>query len=57
MELTCAGRTDTGVHAWGQMVTLDVKADADLERLRSGDAAPQQPDRAWGWMPGCIVPI
>jgi tRNA pseudouridine38-40 synthase len=34
VELTCAGRTDAGVHAWGQVVTLDVKADADLARLQ-----------------------
>jgi tRNA pseudouridine38-40 synthase len=34
VELTCAGRTDAGVHAWGQVVTLDVNADADLARLQ-----------------------
>lgn len=27
VELTCAGRTDTGVHAWGQVVTFDAPAD------------------------------
>lgn len=27
VELTCAGRTDTGVHAWDQWVHLDVPAD------------------------------
>jgi tRNA pseudouridine38-40 synthase len=26
VELTCAGRTDTGVHAWGQVVTFDAHA-------------------------------
>lgn len=31
--LTCAGRTDAGVHARGQVVTLDVRADIDTERL------------------------
>ncbi len=34
VELTCAGRTDAGVHAWGQVVSLDVKAAADLARLQ-----------------------
>ncbi len=26
VELTCAGRTDTGVHGWGQVVTFDADA-------------------------------
>jgi tRNA pseudouridine38-40 synthase len=34
VELTCAGRTDTGVHAWGQVVSLDVRSDADLGRMQ-----------------------
>ncbi|MDE3205862.1 MAG: tRNA pseudouridine(38-40) synthase TruA [Acidobacteriota bacterium] len=33
VELTCAGRTDSGVHAWGQVVTFDARADADPVRL------------------------
>lgn len=33
VELTCAGRTDRGVHAWGQVVSLDVAADTDLDAL------------------------
>lgn len=34
VELTCAGRTDAGVHAWGQVVSLDVPATTDLDRLQ-----------------------
>ena len=33
VELTCAGRTDRGVHAWGQVVSLDVASQVDLEAL------------------------
>lgn len=30
IELTCAGRTDTGVHAWGQVVSFLGRADLDV---------------------------
>lgn len=33
VELTCAGRTDRGVHAWGQVVSLDVSVGTDLDGL------------------------
>lgn len=36
VELTCAGRTDAGVHALGQVVHTDVRADVDLARLAKG---------------------
>ena len=35
VELTCAGRTDTGVHAWGQVVSFDAPAGADLQGIRT----------------------
>jgi tRNA pseudouridine38-40 synthase len=33
VDLTCAGRTDRGVHAWGQVVSLDLPASVDLAAL------------------------
>ena len=32
--LTGAGRTDAGVHAWGQVVSCDISAKTDLLRLQ-----------------------
>jgi tRNA pseudouridine38-40 synthase len=34
VELTVAGRTDRGVHAWGNVVSFDAPADLDLERVQ-----------------------
>ncbi len=34
VELTCAGRTDRGVHAWGQVISFDVAATVDLAALQ-----------------------
>jgi len=34
LELTAAGRTDAGVHGWGQVVTGRMPDDTDLERLQ-----------------------
>lgn len=34
VELTCAGRTDAGVHAWGQVVSFDARVDADPKALQ-----------------------
>jgi tRNA pseudouridine38-40 synthase len=33
VELTGAGRTDAGVHGWGQVVSGEIPADTDLHRL------------------------
>jgi tRNA pseudouridine38-40 synthase len=34
VELVCAGRTDSGVHAWGQVVSFDARADVDPTALQ-----------------------
>lgn len=36
VELTCAGRTDAGVHGWGQVVSFDARAGGfDADRLQA----------------------
>ncbi len=34
ISVTCAGRTDRGVHAFGQVVSFDAPDDTDLDRVR-----------------------
>lgn len=48
-RLTCAGRTDAGVHAWGQVVSFDADPGIDPWRLQSavnGALAPEVVVRA-----------
>lgn len=35
VDLACAGRTDAGVHAWGQVVTLEADPGVDPGRVRT----------------------
>jgi len=44
LRLVCAGRTDAGVHAWGQVVSVQTLAEVDPERVRkalNGMLAPE----------------
>ncbi len=46
-NLTCAGRTDAGVHAQGQVVHFDAPSQTDPERLLRGLNAVLPPDIRW----------
>lgn len=46
VKLTGAGRTDAGVHARGQVISLDLPEDVDLDRLRTSVNAMCAPDIA-----------
>ena len=52
VELTGAGRTDAGVHGWGQVVSGELPADTDLGRLQrsvNGMCAPDISVRDASW--------
>jgi len=54
VQLVGAGRTDAGVHAWGQVVTCDVPASTDLAhviRRVNAQCAPRVVVRAAEWAP------
>lgn len=54
VPLTVAGRTDAGVHAWGQVVSFDVARPCDLARLRRSLDRMSGPDiavRSLRWVP------
>jgi tRNA pseudouridine38-40 synthase len=54
LNLACAGRTDTGVHAFGQVVSVDAPRDADPRQVRRAlnrMLAPEIVVRDVDWMP------
>jgi tRNA pseudouridine38-40 synthase len=54
VELTCAGRTDAGVHAWGQVVSLECDPGVDpwkLQKAVNGMLAPEVVLRSCEVMP------
>ena len=55
VELVGAGRTDAGVHGWGQVVTCDLPDDTDLDglvRRINRMCGPQVVARSAVWAPG-----
>jgi len=54
VEVVGAGRTDTGVHAWGQVVSVDLPVDTDLvdlQRRVNKMSAPALAVRSADWAP------
>jgi len=54
IEPVAAGRTDAGVHGWGQVVSAEIPADVDLGRLQrsiNGLCAPHVAVRDVQWAP------
>jgi tRNA pseudouridine38-40 synthase len=54
LNLACAGRTDTGVHAWGQVVSIDAPRDSEPRRVRRAlnrMLGPEIVVRSVEWMP------
>ena len=52
VQLVGAGRTDTGVHAWGQVVSCDLPARCNLEGLTrrvNSMCGPRIAVRDWAW--------
>jgi tRNA pseudouridine38-40 synthase len=55
LNLACAGRTDAGVHAWGQVVSVDAPRDVDAVHVRRAlnrMLGPEIVVRGLDWMPG-----
>jgi tRNA pseudouridine38-40 synthase len=50
VEVTCAGRTDTGVHAMGQVIHFDTQAKRDLRGWLLGTNSNLPPDVSATWV-------
>jgi tRNA pseudouridine38-40 synthase len=50
VDVTCAGRTDAGVHASGQVIHFDTEAKRDLRGWLLGTNSNLPPDVAAGWV-------